>query len=399
MTRGQADTRYADLVTRFAITATLVVATSARADTAHDVARVRGLAIKQPIEQEIVDRDELRARLAKAAASRTTEDALHAEGVALQRWGFVPPSSDLTRLTVDILAEQIAGTYDPVTKKLMLVSPVEEFVLIHETEHALQDQHFDLSKVEGGDGDEALARHAFVEGDALVTMLEVILDRKGIAPPWSNPAIVADLSRALDVPVGDSLDQAPVAIRELKLFPYKAGFAFVAALRAQKPWSAIDAAFKQPPRSTEQVLHPEKYFADEPPIAVTAPTLADAKVLSTTTWGENGFLLWLRAHDIDSDVARLAAAGWGGDRVTTVDRDGHTVGLARFTWDSEPDAIEAYEAATRAVDDSQLAARAEHSETRTVWLALDGTVSIVERRGSDLTIVVGLPLASVAALQ
>jgi hypothetical protein len=393
MTRGPRDTRYADAVTRFAMVAVLAVSAIARADTAHDVARVRGLAIKTPLDQEIVDRDELRARLAKAAASRQTQDELHAEGIALQRWGFVPPDADLTQVTVDILGEQIAGTYDPATKKLMLVSPVEEFVLIHEIEHALQDQHFDLAKVEGGDSDEAIARHALVEGDGLVTMLEVILDRKGIAPPWSNPAIVADLSRALDVPVGDSLDHAPLAIREQRLFPYKAGFAFVAALRAQKPWSAVDAAFKRPPRSTEQVLHPEKYLADEQPVAVTAPVLADATVVHSTTWGELGFQLFLRAHGIDGDVAKLAAAGWGGDRVTTVENNGHVIGLARFEWDSEADASEAYDAAARAIDESQLSARAVHTETQTVWLALDGSVSEISRSGTQLTIEIGLPLA------
>jgi hypothetical protein len=270
-------------------------------------------------------------------------------------------------------------------------------VLVHEIQHALQDQHFDLAKVEAPDAttnaDEALARHALVEGDGLVTMLEVLLDRKGISPPWSNPAIVADLSRALDVPVGDTLDHAPLAIREAKLFPYKAGFSFVAALRAQKPWSAVDAAFKRPPISTEQVLHPEKYVADEKPVTVEAPVLPDAKLVFSTTWGELGFQLFLRAHGVDTATAKLAAAGWAGDRVTTVERDGHVIGLARIAWDSEADAIEAFDAAERAIHDSQLAARAENTGTRTRWLALDGTVSSIERSGNEVTIELAVPLA------
>jgi hypothetical protein len=390
-------------VTRFAIVCGLAVAlawSAARADTAHDVSRVRGLKIEKPIQQEIVDRAELRARLAKAIATKTTHDQLAAEGIALARWGFVPPVTDYAQLTVDVLGEQLAGYYDPETKKLTLLSPTAEFVLVHETAHALQDQHFDLAKVEApatANADEALARHALVEGDALVTMLEVLLDRKGIAPPWSNPAIVADLSRALDVPVRDTLDAAPLAIREAKLFPYKAGFEFVAALRATKPWSAIDAAFKRPPVSTEQVLHPDKYLADEQPVTVEAPALEGATLVFATTWGELGLSLFLRAHGVDAQMAKQAAAGWAGDRVTTVQLGTHVVGLARMVFDSEIDAIEAYDAIERALDDSQLAARAEHTDARTRWLALDGTVSTIERSGTEVTIVLGAPISCCAA--
>jgi hypothetical protein len=389
-------------VTRSAATCSLAVALgllapgAARADPAQEVARVRGLKIKKRIEQEIVDRAELRARLAKAIATKTTHDELVAEGTALERWGFIPPATDYAQLTIDVLGEQLAGYYDPDTKKLTLLAPTADFVLVHETAHALQDQHFDLAKVEApanANPDEALARHALVEGDALVTMLEVLLDRKGIDPPWSNPAIVADLSRALDVPVGDTLDAAPLAIREAKLFPYKAGFELVAALRAQKPWSAIDAAFKRPPVSTEQVLHPDKYLADEQPVPVEAPTLEGATLVYATTWGELGFSLFLRAHGVDTRMAKIAAAGWAGDRVTTVDKDGHIIGLARLSFDSEVDAIEAFDAAERALDDSQLAARAEHTDTRTRWLALDGTVSTIERTGSEVTVMLGAPAA------
>jgi hypothetical protein len=339
-------------VTRYAAIAALFVAGTASAETAKDVARVRGLEIKKPIEQEIVDRADLQAKLPS-------------QNVAYERWGLDPPVAD---------DEDIAGTYDRVTKKLLLAAPVDEFVLIHEIEHALQDMHFDLSKVEAGTGDEAIARRALVEGDALVTTFEVLLDRKGIDPPWGNPQIVAELVRAIDVPVNDA---------------YKAGFAFVAALRAQKPWSAIDAAFKRPPVSTEQVLHPEKYLAGEKPVTVEAPALDGATIVDATTWGELGFQLFLRAHGVDLRVAKLAAAGWAGDRVTTVEKAGHVIGLARFTWDTEADAIEAFEAAERAIDDSQLAARAENTETRTQWLALDGTVSSIERAGSEISIMVG----------
>src|SRR3954452_15006082 len=115
------DTRYADLVTRVAVAllATLTAA-SAHADTAtlaKEVSKLRGLPIKKPIEQEIVDRDQLRARLTKLAGERKTQDELRAEAVALVRWGLIPPGTDYVALMVDLLSEQIAGYYDSDTKK------------------------------------------------------------------------------------------------------------------------------------------------------------------------------------------------------------------------------------------------------------------------------------------
>ena len=67
------------------------------------------------------------------------------------------------------------------------------------------------------------------------------------------------------------------------------------------------------------------------------------------------------------------------------------VGLARFEWDSEIDAIEAHDAAVRAFDRSIVGGTAEHGDTRTRWLALDGTVTVVERRGSSVVIAHGVP--------
>jgi hypothetical protein len=183
------------------------------------------------------------------------------------------------------------------------------------------------------------------------------------------------------------------------LFPYREGLAFVAALRRRHPWSAIDAVFKRPPRSTEQIIHPEKYVADEKPIAVAAPASPPGySVASSTVWGELGFDLFLRAHGVDDGIAAQAAAGWGGDRVIVLAKDGdvrpeRAIGLGRFAWDTEVDAIEAQEAAVRAIDDAILGATTDHDELRTRWLALDGSLAWVERHGTTLEIAIGVPVA------
>ena len=191
------------------------------------------------------------------------------------------------------------------------------------------------------------------------------------------------------------------------LFPYRDGFSFVAALRRNQPWSAVDGAFKRPPRSTEQILHPDKYATDEVPVVVKVDaTVGGFAKLHESVWGEFGFSTFLQSHGVSKDVASVAAAGWGGDRVVLLARPGATspqkmIGVARSEWDSEVDAVEAAEALTRALDDAVVGATIAHDEhdEKTTWMALDGTVAWIERRGTAVVFAIGAPAWAAAQLQ
>ena len=383
----------------------------ARTDkVAKEVSKIRGLPLKKKIPNEVVDRAELRKRLVAMAAEDKTKAETASEGLALARWGMIPLATNYEALLLDLLTEQIAGYYDPETKKLTISASAgedpqwAELVLAHEIDHGLQDQSFDLKKFEDvpyGEDDAAAARRALVEGDGIALMLEVMLSRNGHPVPWSNPQMTEAIEKAMTVPgTGDQLDKAPIAIREALIFPYRAGFSFVAALRRRQPWSAVDAAFKKPPASTEQIMHPERYLAGEVPIGVAIDSLSSLggyNVAHRTVWGELGFLLFLRAHGVDAATATTAAAGWGGDRTLVLAKDGNkkpqlAVGVSRSQWDSEADAIEAHEAAVKALDASIAGSTIEHTATRTRWMSVDGAVSWVERKGPALVIVHGVPV-------
>lgn len=389
----------------------------ARTDAvAKEVARIRGLPLKRPIPNEVVDRDELRRRLLQMAAEEKAKTDTAAEGLALARWGLVPLDTNYEALLIDLLTEQIAGYYDPDTKRLTISKSAgddagwAELVLAHEIDHGLQDQTFDLKKFEDevpeGEGDARVARRALVEGDGVALMLEVMLSRSGAKVPWSNPQVTEAIEQAMATPGNEGIDRAPLAIREAMIFPYRAGFSFVAALRRRQPWSAVDAAFRRPPRSTEQILHPERYAADDKPVPVrigALPALRGFGRAHETVWGELGFQLFLRSHGADAAAAEQAAAGWGGDRAVVFARDAdrrpqRATGVSRSEWDSEVDAIEAAEAAVKAIDAAVTGAIVEHGPTRTRWLGIDGLVSWVERRGRSLVIVAGAPPWAAAAL-
>ncbi len=389
----------------------------ARTDkVAREVAKIRGLPLKKPIPNDVVDKDQLRQRLLVMAAEDKTAAETVAEGLALARWGMIPLATDYNALLVDLLTEQIAGYYDPDTKKLTVSKTAgddaawAEMVLAHEIDHGLQDQSFDLKKFEdlpAAEGDAAAARRALVEGDGIALMVEVMLARAGNAAPWSNPEVAASIEKAMSVPGnGDGLDRAPLAIREGLIFPYRAGLSFVAALRRRQPWSAVDAAYAKPPRSTEQILHPERYLAGDEPVAIdiTLPTaLRGYAPAHSTVWGELGFTLFLRTHGVDAGTAADAGAGWGGDRAVTFakgddKRPQRAVGVSRSEWDSEADAIEAFEAAEKAMDHAVAGATIDHVGSRTRFMALDGTVSWIERKGPSLVMVMGAPASMAESL-
>ncbi len=401
----------------------------ARTDAvAKEVAAIRGLKLKHKIPNEVVDKDELRRRLLALASEEKTRAETAAESIALARWGFIPFGMDYEALLIDLLTEQIAGYYDPKTKTLTISKSAgddpawAEVVLAHEIDHALQDQAFDLDKftesLADSEGDAQMARRALIEGDGIVLMLEVTLAREGTPAPWSQPMVTKAIEKSMSaagagappsgaptIPV-EGIDRAPLVIRESLMFPYRAGFSFVAALRRRQPWSAVDAAFRKPPTSTEQIIHPERYLANDPPVPVVIGKLTALRgyvPIVPTVWGELGFQLALRAYGIDEGAALQAAAGWGGDRAVVYVREDDkraetAVGVVRSEWDSEADAIEAIEAMGKGLDGQIAGAVVEQTATRLRWAGLDGTVSWIERRGASLVIVRGAPAWAATAL-
>src|SRR5262245_23299081 len=84
----------------------------AHADTAavaKEVAKQRELPLKKAIDEEVVERAELRTRIQRLASDPKTQAEVRAEGLALARWGLVPIGLDYLQLEVDLLGEQIAG--------------------------------------------------------------------------------------------------------------------------------------------------------------------------------------------------------------------------------------------------------------------------------------------------
>lgn len=397
----------------------------ARTDViAAKVAKIRGLALKRPIEKGVVNDDQLRARI----LARMDEDNPPAkrlvDAAAAKRWGLVPWTTDLDALVIDLLTEQIAGFYDPRERKLYIASshssnPAEaDMVMAHEIDHALQDQHFALEpwmKVVEDNDDASAARSAVIEGDGMALMIEYTMAEQGLPPPWGEELVVRMMMAtmqttvaAADTSSGQKFDRAPLALREQMIFPYQAGIGFIAALRKTQPWSRVDDVFrKRPPASTEQVMHPELYVSDaRPDVIEEAPPPASLGLtqLDAAIWGEASWGMFLRAHGVAPATASSAAAGWGGDRVVLLgaaDGPAHperTTAVAMTSWDTEVDGAEAWDALGKALESMVIGAALAADDDQVRWLDADGRITAAERRGDRIAIVVGAPLGSWRAL-
>ena len=146
---------------------------------------------------------------------------------------------------------------------------------------------------------------------------------------------------------------APDIVRKTLLFPQREGFDFVAELfgREGAGWPGVDEAYTKPPFSTEQVLHTDKYFADEAPHVVTLPNISGRlgtgwTQVSNNVLGEFLIRSYLEEH-LDDTQAAAAASGWGGDRYTLLSGpEGKRLLLAMLNWDAFEDADEFVQAYT-----------------------------------------------------
>ncbi len=241
---------------------------------------------------------------------------------------FPPANARAGSSRADVYDEQLLGFYDEHThavhvRKALLGSKSElevAAVLAHELTHSLQTQHFrvpDLSATT--DEDRRLAQNALLEGDAMLVMVGYLAYRNRI--PINRALVRAasavserEFERYNKARGGDRvLINAPPLLRDRMAFPYMQGMTFVAALFRAGGFELVNKIYTQPPTTTEQVLHPEKYLAGEQPAAIGAPE--PPKGYELVTHGSVGELQMraILSYCLPPERAERAAAGWGGD--------------------------------------------------------------------------------------
>jgi hypothetical protein len=277
--------------------------------TLAELSAITGFPIKHPVAFESITREQINRYLQDRIKEVTKPAELRAEELTLKKFGFVPQSFDLRKNTIDLLTEQAAAFYDFHRKKLFISdwaqTSMRDVALIHELAHALADQSFSLEKftrkVEQ-DSEKSLARQAVVEGQAMWLTNAVIARRAGRSKPKLEGENVAEPSGKFPV-----FDQAPLYVRENLIFPYSAGERFQDAVYEKDQQVSLSEVFREPPVSSQQVLHPEKYFAHAAPVLPTLPKdPRGAKRFAEGVMGELDHSVLLRQYATADEAQDLA---------------------------------------------------------------------------------------------
>jgi hypothetical protein len=321
--------------------------------------RLRELPIKKSVSCKLQDKEQVRRYLIDAVTTKMPPERIKREGQVYKMLGFIPEDFDYLKGIIEMYTAQLGGYYDPEAEYYAMASwmpmAMQMPIAIHELTHALQDQHYELDKlIDPGSAtsDELMARTALIEGDATAVMLDYTRSLVGQGPisreETTSSFILQNLSGAM---LSSSLSKSPAALQAMMLFPYLSGLNFSHAILKSSGYEGIHRAFSRLPRSTEEILHPEKYFAQqrsfqilEDPKPPKGVKLESDTAVFTDTIGEFAVSTLLRAW-LSPQQAADAASGWGGDKLVLyqIDDSSKVILLWHTAWDDQKEAQEFFD--------------------------------------------------------
>jgi hypothetical protein len=242
--------------------------------------------IKREVKRQLVSRDQVEAYVSKHTSEDEDAKRLRRSELVLKKFGLLPRDFDLGKFLVVLLKEQVAGYYDPKTRTVNLLdwlgADQQKPVLAHELTHALQDQSFNLEKymkpvdadlakkkeitAQDIENDEvSTTRQAVVEGQAMVVLVDYMLEPMGLSLK-DSPQVVQSLKDGMLVGTADAVQfqNAPIYMKEALTFPYRYGIDFIADLLIKGGKDqAFAELFRNPPRTTRQIMEPQTYLSGE----------------------------------------------------------------------------------------------------------------------------------------
>jgi hypothetical protein len=367
-----------------------------------EVSKITGLEARKPITRELITREGIRKLVQSRLDQETTEEEIRLEELYLKKFGFVEADFDLAGRMVDVLAEQATALYDFKTKKLYLATwtpaDMQEFALVHELVHALQDQHFNLGKyidgAKGADGD--LARTAVVEGQASWVMTEYVMRQGGRSLLQSRflavAAAAASRVEAREYPV---FAATPLFLQETLLFPYTWGLLFQQSVLEERGEAGFGEVFRHPPASTQHILSPEAYFEGRKPAKPELPKATLGRPYKKVIEGEVGQLehsILIRKFVTEEDAKELAPKWRGGRYALFEPRSKERAVLVyAVAWESADDAARYFEFYKQVLGKKWNMARFETESAGEVTGHSEAGGFILSHHGMIVTSVEGLP--------
>ncbi|MHC4470277.1 MAG: hypothetical protein ACYTDY_06285 [Planctomycetota bacterium] len=365
-----------------------------------DATRVRGLPFLADLAVRKITREQFKEQMLRDVRRVFGEgrNLEHMEKL-LQMLRILPEGKGIIELTSEFFPSTVAANYDPLMKRISFLRGYRNekalrSVMVHELTHALQDQHFNLnSLVFSGEltFDRLLALGALAEGDAEAT--QQTFDKGELFSKMPLPLVKA-FGEAQAKSFLERTKGFPWGVARPFIFQYVDGIVFVESVkRAKGGLAAVNGMYRDPPVTTEQIFHPEKYLDRDRPTRILPPDPpAGYRVLVSNVLGELGAYIVLKTHLVRSYAPEMAA-GWDGDRILLLEAAGRPTLLAWYTtWDTARDAEEFAAAAKKMFTIRRPNADLKEVQGKGHVLQTDGeNAHAIVRRGADVLVAEGLP--------
>jgi len=378
-----------------------------------EVEKLRGLKFKKDVPVKNMKKKEFREFLIKL---------MHEDGITKEKardiarigvkFGFYPESFDLYNATLNLISGAVQGFYDFKSKQIFMISDAElpanlpkamaqveiDSTILHELNHALDDQLFNIADYLRKDPDDrkadrAMAVMAILEGSALDAQLTWVLGQPSHLIPGLGKMICDGQKKR------PAISAVPEAMQIELLWRYEGGIDFVHRLLKKGGQKELEKALKDPPVSTEQVLHiDEKYYKEDEPIEIKidekklGELLPEWEFVQKDNLGELFTDFFLKQY-VDEKKATEASEGWDGDLYAAFKEKGEKkkgmILIWLTVWDSEKDRNEFFNAYKQAV--MQKCEIKSEAEGDSVTLKNDKGIFHVERKGHYVLCIDGFP--------
>lgn len=307
----------------------------------------RGLEFKHPVPVRFLSDARFRKEVTSDESELTDRDRAEIRQTTglLRAIGLFDGRTDLFAASNDLAGAGVIGLYSDKDNLIRVrgtsLTPATKVTLVHELTHALQDQYFDLTarKKELNKADDPSAAEAFqalVEGDASrieTAYVQSLSDDDRAAFDQEN----AKESKRYKTDVAG----VPQILQTLFSAPYALGEAMLAFVSEVGGNDAINALFRDPPTTDEQLLDPWTLLPDRDKamhVGDVQLRTGEAKFES----GTFGALTWylMLARHVPLLEALDAVDGWGGDAFVGFKRDGTTCVRAYYRGDTPRDTTE-----------------------------------------------------------
>ena len=293
------------------------------------------------VKHQIVGQDDVKRYWSAALSSSAEAERLARSELVLKKFGYLPHDFTLKKYLVDNAADGLGGFYDPRTKTMNLVNWVglehQRPIMAHELTHALQDQNFDLMqwehkvsrrpqgkgmRVDSDEAQEADARRAVIEGQAMVVFFDYLLRPYGhtlAETPSAVDFINARLTSSYDTSL--VVHNAPLLFKESAMFPYREGLLFeLELLKKEGINGAFRDLFAHPPIDSHQILEPKAYFSGEKIAPVIIPDISAAlgdgyEPYDSGTIGQLDIRVMAQQLGTENDMFTITPAWKGGSYI------------------------------------------------------------------------------------